>query len=296
MKCNKIPQTVNIHSLIPCNYSCKFCYAAFTGSKQKRLPQSDLHQIIKLLAEDMTYYPSDRRKINFAGGEPLLSKTITEDVKFAKELGFVTSVVTNGSLLKAETIDELAPYLDILTLSVDSLDHEANVRIGRVQGGKTLLFNHLLTLIDKIKSAGIHLKINTVVNRYNHSADFSDFIAKAYPIRWKVFQVLLVEGENDQGFRSLQISDDEFQSFVSRHEDLKRRNIKVISEHNELMRGSYAMIAPNGCFFDNSDGGYRYSREIIKVGAETAFNDIYFDSNKFKEREGNYSLLAGGLV
>lgn len=62
------------------------------------------------------------------------------------------------------------------------------------------------------------------------------------------------------------------------------------------MRGSYAMIAPNGCFFDNSEGSYRYSREIIKVGPQAAFNDINFDPNKFREREGSYSPCVGGLA
>ncbi len=102
-----IPHTVNIHSLIPCNYRCGFCYAGFPGIKQKQMPQAELHSILRVLADAPLPDRCDRRKITFAGGEPMLSKTIVEDIHYAHSLGLVTSLVTNGSLLSLETIKKL---------------------------------------------------------------------------------------------------------------------------------------------------------------------------------------------
>ena len=54
------------------------------------------------------------------------------------------------------------------------------------------------------------------------------------------------------------------------------------------MTDSYAMIAPNGCFFDNSRGVYRYSRPILEVGLLAAFGDVGFSQDKFIKRGGLY--------
>jgi len=64
------------------------------------------------------------RKVTFAGGEPLLSITVLEDIAHAKRAGLVTSLVTNGSLLTEEKLRHLAPVLDWLTISIDSLNPE----------------------------------------------------------------------------------------------------------------------------------------------------------------------------
>lgn len=36
-------------------------------------------------------------KINFAGGEPLMNPFLGEYIKYSKDLGIVTSIVTNAS-------------------------------------------------------------------------------------------------------------------------------------------------------------------------------------------------------
>jgi radical S-adenosyl methionine domain-containing protein 2 len=40
------------------------------------------------------------------------------------------------------------------------------------------------------------LKLNTVVNRLNYAEDMRENIESLDPFRWKVFQVLELEGEN----------------------------------------------------------------------------------------------------
>jgi hypothetical protein len=50
------------------------------------------------------------------------------------------------------------------------------------------------------------------------------------------------------------------------------------------------MISPNGCFFDNSLGTYRYSRPIASVGIEAAWAEIAFDQSRFNARNGDYDF------
>jgi radical S-adenosyl methionine domain-containing protein 2 len=80
----------------------------------------------------------------------------------------------------------------------------------------------------------------------------------------------------------------EFEDFVEQHRRLVPSGIAVVPETVDDMTGSYAMIAPNGCFFDSARGGHRYSKPILEVGIARAFHDVTFDAEKFAKRGGLY--------
>ena len=58
---------------------------------------------------------------------------------------------------------------------------------------------------------------------------------------------------------------------------------------------SYAMIAPDGRFFDSATGQHRYSDPITSVGVSAAWRQIHFDPKLFKERTRNYRDSLGGI-
>jgi radical S-adenosyl methionine domain-containing protein 2 len=293
MKTITVPPTINLHSLNPCNYKCGFCYAGFTSARRSRIPQSELHEIIRQIGNLPLWEGTRSRKVTFAGGEPLLSQTAIEDIAFTRALGLVTSLVTNASLLTAEKIQQLETVLDWLTISIDSLDAITNLQIGRAQRGITLSANAYLDKIRKAQSIRIRTKINTVVNRVNAHEDFRAFILNARPHRWKIFQATRIVGENSRDFGRWEIDDETFQAFVSRHCDLSREGVVVVPETQRDIYGTYAMVGPNGCFFDNSQGTYRYSRPIVDVGIEAAWSEITFSLDRFRARFGDYDLATG---
>ncbi len=59
------------------------------------------------------------------GGEPLLHQDLREILQFAKKLGFVISLITNGYLLK-EQCNDITPFIDYLIVSLDSNDELHN--------------------------------------------------------------------------------------------------------------------------------------------------------------------------
>jgi len=70
----------------------------------------------------------------------------------------------------------------------------------------------------------------------------NESIAALDPFRWKVFQVLLLDGENtgpDSGSlrdaRHLTITTEQFNAFLARHAGLKC----LVPENNDAMRDSY---------------------------------------------------------
>jgi radical S-adenosyl methionine domain-containing protein 2 len=277
--------SVNFHLWEPCNMRCKFCFATFLDMKQTILPKGHLPkeqslEVVRQLAA------AGFQKITFVGGEPTLCPWLIELIQEAKKLGMNTGIVTNGTRLTADYLSELRPYLDWIGLSVDSLNEETNVSIGRaITGKKALNRNHYYELVELINSFRFLLKINTVVNRLNLEENLSEFIRRSKTSRWKVFQVLPIEGENDRFIRNFEISSYEFDAYLQRHSELGEI---LVPERNEVMKGSYAMVDPAGRFFENSTGALQYSQPILTVGVKEAYRQSHPSAQKFFDRGGVY--------
>ncbi|MCU0444876.1 MAG: viperin family antiviral radical SAM protein [Microscillaceae bacterium] len=285
MNQNQIIPSLNFHLYEPCNMRCGFCFATFQDVKHSvlpkgHLPKTEAIELMHLLGQSGLF-----EKINFAGGEPMLCPWLGELIKIAKSYGLTTSIVTNGTKITDAWLAEMKLYLDWIGISIDSLSDETNLLSGRsIVGKKVLTSAEYQSICLKIKAFAYKLKINTVVHRLNWQEDFSDFIRAVEPERWKVFQVLPIEGQNDAKVDKFLISEAEFQAFIQKHKHLAC----VVSESNEAIKGSYLMIDPAGRFFDNSEGKHRYSQAILQVGVKTALAEINNDFEKFVQRGGQY--------
>ncbi|CAM6004951.1 unnamed protein product [Sphagnum balticum] len=292
-----LPGTINLFINSRCNYHCKHCYATFQDISGARLPQlnaDDAHEIIRQIADEPLGPEMPARKITFVGGEPTLHRELPNFVKFAKEKGLVTAVITNGLTLTPKYLESMAGYLDWVGLSIDALTPDLNQQIGRATAtGRQLVAAGYLERIGWIRAAGAQLKINTVVSRLNCQADLTGFIRQVRPVRWKLLQVTPVQGQNDQFIKNLQIDRYTFEEFTARHQGLAADGIRVIAEPVETIRGSYAMISPDGRFFDSSAGRHYYSQPILEVGLATAFEEVVFDQDKYDGRDGNYDPFTG---
>ena len=278
--------TVNYHLVKGCNYGCKFCFANF-NDVEKMVPFKEQKKMLEIIAAQKYI-----RKINFVGGEPtLLGKRLVDLVKYASKLGLTTSVTTNGSLIDVRWIREISNYLDILTISIDSATDEINRLSGRCSKvGVLPTLAHYEVLASACHKYGVNLKINTVVTKFNKDENLALFINKLNPMRWKIFQALRVEGENEANFDQCEVSDAEYEAYCNRQLDSVANKSIVVVETNDLMRGSYLMINPEGCFFDNSNGGYTTSQKIAEVGFEKALSQINYSVEKFVARNGEYEV------
>ncbi|MCQ2286615.1 MAG: viperin family antiviral radical SAM protein [Bacteroidales bacterium] len=278
-------KTINYHLTKKCNYRCRYCFAKFNDISRCELSKSEQIQIIHELAAIKEF-----NKINFVGGEPTLIPYIQELIREAKSLGFETSLVTNGSRINKTWIKETAPYLDILALSVDSIN-DATVRtIGSIdRTGATLSTEKIKEIAQACTDNKIHLKINTVVSQYNKNEKLSDLINEIKPFRWKILQATKVKGQNDTDFEEIAVSAEEYDNYCKKNA-LADSPITIITETNEIISGSYVMVDCLGRFFDSASGQHHYSSPILEVGAGTALSQIHFDESKFIQRKGNYSV------
>lgn len=278
---------VNFHLWEPCNMRCKFCFATFQDVKHSILPKGHLPkeqaiEVVRQLA-DMGF-----EKITFAGGEPTLCPWLPILIATAKDAGLTTMIVTNGSKLSDSFLVQNKAKLDWIAVSIDSLNPNTNIAMGRAILGKTpLQLDYYTSLVDRIKQHGYGLKINSVISKKNFNENMGEFIRYAKPKRWKLFQVLPIVGQNDLHIADFKILDEQFQMFLDTHNNLRDVTV-IVPESNTQMKGSYAMVDPAGRFYDNAREGYNYSQAILEIGGQLAIQQVNYDFSKFISREGIY--------
>ncbi len=262
---------------------CKFCFATFTDLNVVKHNFERSKTIITKLAN------AGFEKINFAGGEPTLVKELPQLLAHAKSLGMTTTIVSNGSMLSLNSrFNDIAANVDWIALSIDSLNDETNINSGRAINGKTVLtIQFYLDIISRIKKAGIKLKINTVVSKFNNVENMREFISTTQPDRWKILQAMPVEGQNCTNDGLFQITTTEFDEFLNRHTGLIAPS-SFVPEYVDDIKGSYVMVSPEGTFFDSSIGKHFYSEPILEVGVTKALSQVHVDFNKFIKRGGIY--------
>lgn len=273
-----VPYTINFHINYLCNAKCNYCYR----------PQADelSHEaqcaIVDAIAGWGSSSPNPLR-INFAGGEPTLVKHLSDLICRAKQAGLGTSIITNGTYFAKVGLGEFVHWLDMVGISIDSLDSDTNRAIGRPH----IELASWKRVAEEARRKGVRLKINTVVTRQNCHENLTPLIAAVRPDRWKILRAIEIEGVNSQTSGSWRTNDTEFAAFVERHSDT---DIPPIVEDDDDLRGSYAMITPDGRFYDSIEGGYRKSSPILDVGIEAAFGEVHFSHSKFEKRGGRYSV------
>eukprot|EP01025_Chloroclados_australasicus_P015927 TRINITY_DN1776_c0_g2_i1.p1 TRINITY_DN1776_c0_g2~~TRINITY_DN1776_c0_g2_i1.p1 ORF type:complete len:368 (-),score=23.50 TRINITY_DN1776_c0_g2_i1:512-1471(-) len=271
----QVPISVNLHLIKSCNYKCKFCFATFNdiGKVKPFLALEDSIKLLNMLKEAGT------EKVNFVGGEPTIHPHIKQLLEHSKELGFTASIVSNGSHLH-KVLDTHSQYLDWVGLSVDSAVESVQFELQRGYGDHV---EKSLVLFERLNNMKIKTKLNTVVTRLNWQEDMSWFLNVTQPMRWKVFQVLPVDGQNDGKVNDLLITSEQFNHFLQTH-----KSSNPIAEDNDAMTSSYVMIDPLGRFFHNTFGFYKYSSPITEIGVEQALKQVVWDTDKFVERDGLY--------
>ncbi|XP_052601735.1 radical S-adenosyl methionine domain-containing protein 2 [Peromyscus californicus insignis] len=279
------PVSVNYHFTRQCNYKCGFCF--HTAKTSFVLPLEEAKRGLLLLKQ------AGMEKINFSGGEPFLQdrgEYVGKLVRFCKEELALPSVsiVSNGSLIRERWFRDYGDFLDILAISCDSFNEDINVLIGRGQGKKNHVEN-LQKLRKWCRDYKVAFKINSVINRFNVDEDMNEHIKDLSPVRWKVFQCLLIEGENsgEDALREAErflISNEEFEAFLERHKEVSC----LVPESNQKMKDSYLILDEYMRFLNCTGGRKDPSRSILDVGVEEAIKFSGFDEKMFLKRGGKY--------
>jgi len=130
-----------------CNLDCSYC-TEYDNAKPHP-PLADLKRWLAKIRDLGTM------RIALVGGEPLLHPDIVEIVRYCRELGFATSLTTNGFLLNRRLIQELeAAGLQVMQISVDRMTPSPVTKKS---------FKTILPKLDDFRDSRIQLHITGVI-------------------------------------------------------------------------------------------------------------------------------------
>lgn len=286
-----VPLSVNYHFTRQCNYSCGFCF--HTAKTSFVLPLPEAKRGLAMLAA------AGMRKLNFSGGEPFIKdggRYMGELIRYCKTVlraaDISVSIVSNGSLIRESWMRRYGEHVDMLAVSCDSFDEDTNRAIGRRQSARTDHVAKLYEVREWCAQYRVAFKMNTVVNVFNVHEDFTEHIAGLRPVRWKVFQCLLLDGENagEDALRDAArfcITGEQFDGFLRRHEAAGVGAV-MVPEGNDAMRDSYLILDEYMRFLNCRNGKKEPSASLLDVGVRQALLGSGFDERAFRERGGVY--------
>lgn len=184
-----------------CNYHCPFCYVDHDATSF----ELDVDTWMQIFQDIKS---AGCINILVTGGEPLLHKGCIRLLHDLKELGFLTTLFTNGSLIQRETALELAKLnlgeIGITLYGADAKTHDSYTR----NPGS---FECVMNAIKIMKDLGcnIQLKWNAISGLVEQTGAFID-IAEDLGVGWHANGVISV---GEDGHCEGRVSDDELRVF-----------------------------------------------------------------------------------
>ncbi|HCA21567.1 MAG TPA: GTP 3',8-cyclase MoaA [Lachnospiraceae bacterium] len=138
-----------------CNLRCRYCMP----EDIKHLPMSEILTFEEICKAVSTMAELGISRVKLNGGEPLIRRGIEELVRSIKAIPGIEQVTmtTNGTLLPEKLDGLLSAGLDMINVSLDTLDRQ---RYEKLTGFDAL--DKALLGIDKVLEAGLPLHINAV--------------------------------------------------------------------------------------------------------------------------------------
>lgn len=147
-----------IHITDRCNLKCKGCYSEDERCNKKELSFNELTKVVSNLK------PLNLENIIISGGEPMIRKDLDKILELIKtELKPDNLIViTNGTVHNFDMLENIAPYVDVLSVSLDtySSDCKAFLREDKI-------FDRIMEFIDRAKELDINLSILPTINHKN---------------------------------------------------------------------------------------------------------------------------------
>lgn len=226
-------------------------------------------------------------RIALVGGEPLLHPDIVEIVRYCRELGFATSLTTNGFLLTRKLVAELEEAgLQVLQISVDRMTPSVITKKS---------FKTILPKLDYFRDSKISLHITGVICQdtlADSRAVLETGLSRGIPT-----EVRLVHADPLSRFRVERGSRAELEEFVDSMIERKRRGEKIhtseaiLNYQRSLLRGEHVewtCMAGYKLFFVSAQGKFwicsmvHTDKDIMEVTPE----DLYANYRKKSCQEG----------
>lgn len=234
-----------------CNLNCPICCRYI---EEGGLSISEKFKLIQRV------HDNEIRKLNFAGGEPLLEKDLLSLVEYSKSLGLKTALSTNGILLSRPLMQSFEEILDEIQLPLDG----PNAAIHSIHRGSRNHFQVVQRLIPEITQHGYKVDISTVVTAQNsrHLDEMGSFLDRSGITKWKLFHFNPV-GTGHRYREKFMISASEFSRIANKILSTITSIDFDAGIANEERLYSYFNISPLGHFYFAGGGRFTVHGNVL---------------------------------
>lgn len=240
------PYGATIELTSKCNFKCVHCYLDNCHSEEQ-LPLDKIKYILDQLAK------AGMLTIFLSGGEPLLRSDFPEIYTYAKKLGFLIVIFTNGYLLNDSLLELFLKYPPLeIDISLYGGSNEAYERITGVKGAFDVIKQNIL----KYTQAGIFVSSKTpVLNLMIDDLDNIKKFADDCHIPWRIsFDIVpTIDNEEKNGYQvEAKTAVQLFKKYSSTYQADKTTLIENLMNSNfRIGRKRYACgTGKSSCFVD----------------------------------------------
>lgn len=147
---------VQIHPSLRCNLRCRHCYSTSSPDGSTTLTSPMLKGWLTFLRHE------GYNAVSISGGEPLMVPDLPDLLAYAKSLGMITAVTTNGLLLTEKRMERLQGLVDVLAISLDGVPDSHN----QVRGLKNA-FEGMEKRLQAVRAAGQHFGFIFTLTQHN---------------------------------------------------------------------------------------------------------------------------------
>jgi MoaA/NifB/PqqE/SkfB family radical SAM enzyme len=285
------PLQCSLYVTDQCNLDCAYCTEYDNSRPHPSL--DDLKKWIRKIRELGTM------RIALVGGEPLVHPNIVELVRYCRELGFATSLTTNGFLLTRKLLAELEDAgLQVMQISVDRMTPSPITKKS---------FKTILPKLDYFDDSKISLHITGVIcadTLPESRAVLETGLSRGIPT-----EVRLVHADPLNRFRVERGPREELERFIDSMIERKRRGEKIhtseaiLNYQRSLLRGEHVewtCMAGYKLFFVSAQGKFWICSMVHtdKHIMDVTLDDLYANYRKKSCQEGCgvYCAVSASLL
>jgi MoaA/NifB/PqqE/SkfB family radical SAM enzyme len=285
------PLQCSLYVTDQCNLDCAYCTEYDNSRPHPSI--DDLKEWVRKIRQLGTM------RIALVGGEPLMHPSIVELVRYCRELGFATSLTTNGFLLTRELVQQLEDAgLQVMQISVDRMTPSPITKKS---------FRTILPKLDYFSDSKISPHITGVIcadTLPEAQAVLETGLSRGIPT-----EVRLVHADPLNRFRVDRGRREELARFIDSMIERKRRGEKIhtseaiLNYQRSLLRNEHVewtCVAGYKLFFVSAQGKFWICSMVHtnKHIMEVTLDDLYANYRKKSCQEGCgvYCAVSASLL